>query len=666
MSEPIKNVLLVEDDEDDYILTSDYLQQVSTYKFNIDWVDSADSALELLKENKHDICLLDYQLGLTNGLSVLTQAINAGCSVPIIMLTGQSDNQLDNDALDAGAVDYVIKSELNTNRFHRAIRYALSRKEIENERLERIKAESKSRSKDKFVAHLSHELRTPLTSILGYTELLLTQKDNANIHNELSTILDNGRHLLGLLNNVLDLSKIAAGKLELNYATLALDSFIVDLYALMSVTAEDKGISLSISANTPLPVEITADALRLRQIFINLIHNAIKFTDKGSVNVEIGFETQTNGKNMLTISISDTGIGIPKHLLTTIFQPFEQVEDIVSRNEDGAGLGLAICCELLKQMSGKISVESEEGVGSKFIIELDLGDLPNPQIKPLSFSRTNLTHSNEDFPNISGNILIVDDIKDIRKLIGFVCNSFGLKTSYAVNGEHAITKITEAQTLKKPFDVILMDIHMPVLDGKRTIIKLREMGVTTPVIAVTAATMKGVRQELKSSGFNDVVAKPVDKTMLYKSLKTYLTSKPTAPQNNLATSNINDDDKLTQKVPTAQHFLIIEDDKDAAEITALLLNSLDITTTIANSAAEATSILTKDAVGITKYQQIFLDINLPDANGLAFSKELKALSPESNITIISGNDIAQETLDDYKIEQALLKPINLNMLKSII
>ena len=220
MTESIKRVLLVEDDEDDYLLTSDYLQQVSNYQFEIQWTDSAVEALVLLKQNKHDICLLDFQLGSLNGLKVLKQAINAGCTIPIIMLTGQSDSQLDNNALDAGAVDYVIKSELNTTRFHRAIRYALSRKEVENERLERIKAETKNRSKDKFVAHLSHELRTPLTSILGYTELLLSHQENTHIKSELNTILNNGKHLLGLLNNVLDLSKIAADKLELNNADI--------------------------------------------------------------------------------------------------------------------------------------------------------------------------------------------------------------------------------------------------------------------------------------------------------------------------------------------------------------------------------------------------------------------------------------------------------------
>ena len=644
MNYPTKSVLLVEDDEDDYILTSDYLQQASTYNFDIHWTYCAVEAQKLLKQNKYDICLLDYQLGSINGLSVLKQAIRDGCSIPIIMLTGQSDDQLDNDALDAGAVDYVVKSELNTTRFHRAIRYALARKEIEDERLERIKAETKSRSKDKFVAHLSHELRTPLTSILGYTELLLFNKDNAHIQSELNTILDNGKHLLGLLNNVLDLSKIAADKLELNYTTIALDSFIVDLYALLSVTAADKGIALNINATTALPVEINADALRLRQVFINLIHNAIKFTDTGSVTVDVWFESNDRNNNTLHFTITDTGIGIPNHLLTTIFKPFEQVEDIVSRNAEGAGLGLAICGELLKQMGGTINVESEEGVGSKFIIALDLGELLNTNVQPLSFNRLDSPPMAENVPQISGNILIVDDIKDIRNLIGFICSSFGLNTSFAVNGEHAINKILEAQEQGTPYNTILMDIHMPVLDGKRAILKLREMGITTPIIAVTAATMKGVQQELKALGFNDVIAKPVDRQNLYQSLTHHLTNtnshqkrtsessatihktEKTLKQTIKPTTKQTINQTIRQSNAVAKHFLIIEDDIDAAQITALLLNSLNINTSIVHSAAEARSLLQSQIDNITdlssakssniktnvkneKFDRILLDVN---------------------------------------------------------
>ncbi len=303
-------------------------------------------------------------------------------------------------------------------------------------------------------------------------------------------------------------------------------------------------------------------------------------------------------------------------------------------------------------------------VGSKFIISLDLGDLSNTSIKPLSFNRVNTSPMLESLPSLAGHVLIVDDIKDIRNLIGFICGSFGLETSFAINGEHAISKIVEAQEQANPFDAILMDIHMPVLDGKRAILQLREMGITTPIIAVTAATMKGVHTELKSLGFNDVVAKPVDKQSLYQVLSRCLNKQA------LAQPKIEQhvkQEQVTNQQREAKRFLIIEDDKDAAQITALLLNSLNIETTMAHSAAEALTLLGSDIDNASSpsYDRILLDINLPDANGLELSKEIRELSPASKITIISGNDISAKVLLDFSIDQALLKPINLDMLKNL-
>ena len=276
MSNSISRLLLVEDDEDDYILARDYIEQLSTLEFEIDWVTNQHDALAKMAENRHDICLLDYQLGAENGLTVLKRAIAAGFTSPIIMLTGQADEEVDMAALDAGAVDYIIKSELSSSRFARAIRYALARREIEKERVDRLKAEAENRSKDRFLAHLSHELRTPLTSILGYTELLMDSKMGQSAQSELSIVLSNSKHLLSLLNNMLDLSKIAADKLELNLSEVNLDALIADVYALMSIPATDKGLTLTVISDTPLPLKIQTDATRFRQVLINLISNAIK------------------------------------------------------------------------------------------------------------------------------------------------------------------------------------------------------------------------------------------------------------------------------------------------------------------------------------------------------------------------------------------------------
>ena len=641
----IARVLLVEDDEDDFILTSEYLNQLTSHSFEIDWVTNPTEALEQLNLGKHDICLLDYQLGAYNGLTVLEKASEDGCSIPIIMLTGQSDEALDQSALAAGAVDYLVKSEMTTARFARAIRYALARQEIENERLERINAETQNQSKDRFLAHLSHELRTPLTSILGYTEILLNSNKAPHAESELNIILNNGQHLLGLLNNVLDLSKIAVGKLEYNFSTINVDSFIADIFCLMQVHAADKGLILKMHAKNALPLQIYSDPVRLRQVLINLIHNGIKFTETGQITLTIWTEF-INEQELIKFSVADTGQGIPEQMLGNIFKPFEQVEDFISRKEQGAGLGLSICTELIQHMGGSITVNSVVNQGSEFIFSIDPGDIADQERVLLAFEQEHTSHEIIALTPLQGHVLVVDDMDDIRQLIGQICQSFGLKVSYASNGLQAIEQCKSAKENNHCFDLILMDIHMPTLDGKRAIKEIRELNFDNAIIAVTAATMKGVKQELLALGFNHIVAKPIDKNELYQGLANYLSieNQSSALQNSV------------------QRFLVVEDDEDAADVTVLLLESLGIEAVKAQTAQICQDLLIKE----NNWTTILLDLHLPDASGLDLAHSIKQSHPNIRIILVSGATVAEPSLKQAGINKAILKPINLEILKSLI
>jgi two-component system sensor histidine kinase/response regulator len=641
----VARVLLVEDDEDDFILTSEYLHQLASHSFEIDWVTNPTKALEQLNLGKHDICLLDYQLGAYNGLTVLERASENGCSIPIIMLTGQSDEALDQSALAAGAVDYLVKSEMTTARFARAIRYALARQEIENERLERINAETQNQSKDRFLAHLSHELRTPLTSILGYTEILLNSNKAPNAEPELNIILNNGQHLLGLLNNVLDLSKIAVGKLEYNFSTINVDSFIADIFCLMQVHAADKGLTLKMHAKNALPLQIYSDPVRLRQVLINLIHNGIKFTETGQVTLTIWTEF-INEQELMKFSVADTGQGIPEHMLGNIFKPFEQVEDFISRKEQGAGLGLSICTELVQHMGGSITVNSVVNQGSEFVFSVDPGDIADQERVLLAFEQEHTSHEIIALTPLQGHVLVVDDMDDIRQLIGQLCQSFGLKVSYASNGLQAIEQCKSAKENNHCFDLILMDIHMPTLDGKRAIKEIRELNFDNAIIAVTAATMKGVKQELLALGFNHIVAKPIDKNELYQGLANYLSieNQSSALQNSV------------------QRFLVVEDDEDAADVTVLLLESLGIEAVKAQTAEICQDLLIKE----NNWTTILLDLHLPDASGLDLAHSIKQSHPNIRLILVSGATVPEPSLKQAGINKAILKPINLEILKGLI
>lgn len=653
MLDKVTQLLLVEDDEDDYILTCDYLEQLDSHTFNVQWVSSPEQAIETLSKNEHDICLLDYRLGASNGLDVLKEAIANGFSGPIIMLTGQSDDELDSAALDAGAVDYLIKGEMSSSRFARAIRYALARKDVEGERVERLKAEAENRSKDRFLAHLSHELRTPLSSILGYTELLMQSDFSQQAENELGVIYRNGKHLLSLLNDVLDLSKIAADKLELTPSEVNLDSMLADVYTLMRVSVLDKGLALKFESDQALPLVARLDATRVRQILINLINNAVKFTDKGEIVVK-AWTQHVDGTEMLFFSIKDSGMGIAPEKQQLIFKPFEQIADVESRSVGGAGLGLAICAELLSRMQGNISLHSEIGKGSTFTISVYPGDISDVERQVLNFSSAPQLQSKLTPSKVHGRVLVVDDLRDLRMLVGHMISSCGARVDYAEHGQQALEKVRIADAYKAPYDIIFIDIHMPIMGGKEATIELRKMGYKGPIIALTAATMKGIHEELAALGFNDVIPKPVDSSALYQCLQDYLVSPENAPQAK--------DIQVKALSEKRQRFLLVEDDDDAAQITQLLLESLGVETVIASSCAQCLQILNHDQ----QFDKVLLDMHLPDGSGIYLGEQVNERYPELRLVIVSGAEPDPKEIKDLNIDRVLLKPINLGLLETLI
>lgn len=654
MLEKKARILIVEDDEDDYVIARDYLEELDEYKFDIDWVSTPAEALEKLDLNQHDICLLDYQLGAHNGLTVLEKATEMQCRVPIIMLTGQSDKVLDKAALDAGAVDFIVKSELDSPRFARAIRYAIARQEVQKERLERINIETQIRSKDRFLAHLSHELRTPLTSILGYTELLLDSEKAEPICHELNIILNNGKHLLSLLNDVLDLSKIAAKKLELTPTTFNLNSFMADIYTLMQVSANDKGIELSMVSSTPLPEEIHSDPTRLRQVLINLIHNGIKFTESGKVSVSVRAELKI-AQCCLYFDVVDTGKGIPTEAMDKIFQPFEQIEDTISRKETGSGLGLAISSELAKKLGGGIEVHSNLGKGSCFTLCIQSPIIKDTEWCHLSLDRKVIGGKSASLKPLSGRVLVVDDVADIRMLIGHTVRTFGLNVDFAENGQQAVEKALAGIEKGAPYAAILMDIHMPEMDGKEAVVAIRKLGGKQPILALTAANMKGVKENLQTLGFDDLISKPIDKMLLYRHLSSAIQSFERTKSDNKQQSDTN------QVEMQGKHFMLVEDDIDAAEITKLLLESMGVCVAVAHSGQACRQLLKTRQ----KWDKILVDIHLPDENGLELAKYLSTQSKTAEIVIVSGAEIDDAAIKNCGCSQAIMKPLNKEKLRAL-
>jgi signal transduction histidine kinase len=660
MTDVIK-ILLIEDDEDDYFLTSDYLANIDSPTFEVTWVTNGRDAIQALSENNFDLCLLDYLLGAENGVDVLSALKSRHINLPVVVLTGQADMSVDELVMRAGAADYLQKTEIETPRFMRTIRYALVRRDFENERIERNKIEQKNKAKDKFLAHLSHEIRTPLTSILGYTELLIDDKKNAEIAQELSIIHSNGEHLLSLLNDLLDMSRITVEKLDLNIEEVNLSAFLTDVHSLMLLHAKDKGISLDLVSDTLIPEFIETDSTRLRQVLLNLVSNAVKFTDSGSVTLTVSLDTSTPSTSpRLRFSVADTGIGMPPDELKNIFQPFEQIEEVVRANHGGAGLGLAICNELVAKLGGTISVESTQGVGSTFSFTINPGDIDTqPRVSLMLGNVVAVEPSNIDL-QLEGRVLIVDDLRELRRLTGYIVSQCQAHVSFAENGVKALEAVARAKEDSMPFDLVLMDIHMPVMDGLEALHELRGRGHSLPVIAVTAASRKGLKASLIKEGFDDVIGKPIDKSVLVSLLAHYLPAAKTPAASSEAMPHSVDRLNIatTHSPPNAQstsdqkEILVVEDDEDAAELMLLFLTHLGYSAVVENSGASALLRANEKA-----FAHILMDLTLPDYNGYDLAALLKEVQPETTLTIVSGHEANKDAMASIGIDSALLKPV---------
>jgi signal transduction histidine kinase len=636
------NILIIDDDEDDYLIVRSLLEEISKQPVKLDWASSYSMGEKLLSENRHSVCLLDYKLGARNGIELLKISNQIGFTGPIILLTGVYQPEIDTQALEAGAVDYLVKENLTSQQLARSIRYALGRREMELERVERLRAEAENRSKSEFLAHLSHELRTPLSAILGFTELLLNSEQSEENHLHASVIHRNGKHLLGLLNDILDLSKIEAGKLDLSIQPISFIAFMADVYSLMSAAATDKNLTFRLSAPEPLPQTIFSDPIRLRQVLLNLIGNAIKFTNEGSVDVSISVQ-QTAQKEFIVFDIKDTGIGIADTNLKAIFEPFVQIKNSLIQTRTGSGLGLAISRKLVEHLGGKISVSSEAGCGSNFNFTIDPGDLSQVKRRELSLESVNEFSGLRKPPQFAGRILVVDDLRDIRALVGHYVARCGLKVDFAGNGLEAINKLMDAKSSHQEFDLVLMDVHMPIKDGITAAKEMRDLGFTIPLIALTAAHMKGDEDLYLKAGFNLSLSKPIDQAQLVYVLGQFLTESVMAPTNEIQTKIDSDSNTI----------LVVEDSEDALTAMKGIMELLGWVPLLASSARDAIELTESHKPGFA-----LVDINLPDSDGYTLSKTLSETNPDIHIFLTSGAEF-EPARTCPAIKGHLLKPIGI-------
>ncbi|WP_417388405.1 ammonium transporter [Gimesia sp.] len=416
----------------------------------------------------------------------------------------------------------------------------LTRLELE-EKAERLKqanidAEAASRAKSEFLANMSHEIRTPMTAVLGYTDLLIEESwGRPGSIQLLDVIKRNGNYLLELINDILDLSKIESGNLSIETIQFSLLENLKEIQSLMKVRAENRELYFKLSFEGKIPVEIQSDPTRLKQILINLIGNAIKFTPEGGkVLVETSYLNSTSEGPLLQFKIRDTGIGITAEQMDLLYQPFVQADSSTTRKFGGTGLGLAISKRLAEMLGGNLTCESVPGEGTVFTLTIGIGN-PEPlelHEQPLvDFKKVRVIQQvlgqgeqhSETLKSGTCSVLLAEDGEDNQRLISTLLKKEKAHVVLAENGDIAVRRALDAEQQGKPFDIILMDMSMPVLDGYGASRKLRELGIETPIIALTAHAMNGDRQKCIEAGCTDYATKPVNREKLRNIIMKYHT-----------------------------------------------------------------------------------------------------------------------------------------------
>ncbi len=527
MSDILK-ILLVEDNPGDIVLLRETLREMTASAYELKNVSSLSESLKEIVESDYDVVLLDLNLPDGKGLDNIKRISAAASNIPIIVMTGLDDEMMAVEAVRTGAQDYLVKGEIAPDVFWRAMRYAVERKR-NDERLQKAKelAEAATQAKSEFLAHMSHEIRTPLNVILGISDLLMGSPLNEEQKHYVEIFKNSSETLLYLINDLLDLSKIEAGKLEVNNVSFNFIKLINGIEKFMQSSAERKNNRLKLELVGDIPEQIVADPQRLRQVLYNLLGNSIKFTENGNICCRVCL----NAPSEMEFSIEDTGIGISKDKIESIFESFTQEDSSTSQNFGGTGLGLSICSKLVDLWKGKIWAESEKGKGSrfKFTLPFELSE-PSENGKVSASKKSELSVGKKDFEDKYSSekplrVLVVDDSVDNRFLLNAFLKSPSFHVYNAENGEKAIECWKE-----EPVDIILLDMQMPIMDGYECAGKLRELEKdlkkgAVPIIALTAFSQKEDRDKCIGAGCSDYLSKPVEKPKLFAMMGKWLNVK---------------------------------------------------------------------------------------------------------------------------------------------